>query len=97
VQIGASGANTVVTIDGKTPRQAPANGSATDWTREDGEKLKLSMQWDGARLVETLKAEDGQRVNAYSIAPDGSMVLQVTITSPRLPKPLTYRLAYKRA
>lgn len=98
VTIAGVGANTVVTIDKLPPRQAPSNGMAIDWTRPaDGEKLKLSMQWDGARLVETLKAEDGQRVNAYALSPDGqTMTLNVTITSPRLPKPLTYKLAYRK-
>ena len=86
-------------MNGLPPRSAPSNGTPIDWTRPaDGEKLKLSMQWDGARLVETLKAEDGQRVNAYTLSPDGStMTMNVTITSPRLPKPLTYKLAYRKA
>jgi hypothetical protein len=99
VTIGTSGANTVVTIDKLPARQAPSDGTPVNWTRPaDGDKLKLSMQWDSTRLVETLKAEDGQRVNAYSLSPDGAtLTMNVTITSPRLPKPVTYRLAYKKA
>ena len=99
VSIATAGANTVVTIDKLPSRQAPSDGTSIDWTRPaDGEKLKLSMQWDGARLVETLKAEDGQRVNAYSLSPDGSaLTMNVTITSPRLPKPLTYKIMYRKA
>lgn len=99
VTIATAGANTIVTVDKQPPRQAPSSGTAIDWTRPaDGEKLKLSMQWDGARLVETLKAEDGQRVNAYTLSPDGStLTMNVTITSPRLPKPLAYKLAFRKA
>ena len=80
VSIATSGANTVVTIEKLPPRSAPSNGTPVDWTRPaDGEKLKLSMQWDGARLVETLKADDGQRVNAYTLSPDGStLTMNVT-------------------
>lgn len=99
VAIATAGANTVVTIDKLPPRQAPSDGTPIDWTRPaDGEKIKLSMRWDGARLVETLKAEDGQRANAYTLSPDGSaLTMNVTITSPRLPKPLTYKVMYRKA
>ena len=98
VVIATAGANTVVTIDGQPPRQAPSSGAAIDWTRPDGEKMKLSMRWDGGQLIETFKPEDGQRLNAYALSPDGStLTMQVTISSPRLSKPLTYKLAYKRA
>ena len=98
VAIATSGANTVVTIDKLPPREAPSDGTPVDWTRADGEKFKLSMMWDGAQLVESFKAEDGQRVNTYALSPDGStMTMNVKITSPRLPKPLTYKLVFKRA
>ena len=98
VTIATEGANTVVTIDKQPPRQAPSNGTAVDWTRADGEKFKLTMTWDGGSLVESFKAEDGQRVNAYTLSPDGStLTMNVTITSPRLSKPLTYKLAFRKA
>lgn len=98
VSIATAGANTVVTIDKQPARQAPSDGTPIDWTRADGEKMKLSMRWEDGRLIETFKPEDGQRVNAYSLSPDGqTLTMNVTITSPRLPKPLTYRLAFRKA
>ena len=98
VTIATAGANTVVTVEQQPPRQAPSNGTPIDWTRPDGEKMKLSMRWENGQLVETFKPEDGQRVNAYTLSPDGStLTMNVTITSPRLSKPLTYKLAFKRA
>jgi hypothetical protein len=98
VSIATAGANTVVTIDKLPPRQAPSNGTPVDWTRADGEKMKLSMRWENGQLIETFKPEDGQRVNAYTLSPDGqTLTMNVTITSPRLPKPLTYKLAFRKA
>jgi hypothetical protein len=99
VSIATSGANTVVTIDKLPPRQAPSTGTPVSWTRPaDGEKMKLSMRWDGGHLVETFKPEDGQRVNEYSLSPDGAtLTMHVTVSSPRLPKPVTYKLAFKKA
>jgi hypothetical protein len=98
VTIATEGANTVVTIDKQPARQAPSNGTPIDWTRQDGEKMKLSMKWENGTLVETFKPEDGERVNTYSLSPDGStLTMNVRITSPRLPKPLTYKLVFKKA
>jgi hypothetical protein len=88
-----------ITMDGRAPIHTPANGTPVDWTRpEDGEKLKVSTEWENGRIEQTFQAEDGKRVNTYSISPDGRvMSILVTITSPRLPKPLTYTLRYRRA
>ena len=98
VTIATAGANTVVTIDNKPPRQAPANGTPVDWTREDGEKFKLSMSWQNGQLTESFKAEDGQRENTYVLSPDGAtMTMYVKVSSPRLSKPLTYKLLFRKA
>ncbi len=88
-----------IAMDARGPIQTPANGTPVDWTRpEDGEKLKVSTEWENGKIEQTFQAEDGRRVNSYSISPDGRvMSLQVTVTSPRLPKPLTYTLRYRRA
>ena len=99
VTIATSGANTTVTIDKLPPRTAPSNGTPINWTRPaDGEKMKLSMKWEGSHLIETFKPEDGQRVTEYSLSPDGAtLTMHVTITSPRLPKPLQYKLVFRKA
>lgn len=98
VVIASSGGNTVVTIDQKAPRSAPSNGTPVDWTREDGEKFKLSMAWPSGHLVETFKAEDGQRENTYVLSPDGAtMTMYVKVSSPRLPKPVQYKLLFRKA
>lgn len=90
--------NVTVTLDNRRPIASPANGTPIKWTREDGEVFDLSTEWENGRLEQTFKAEDGQRLNVYSISPDGNtLTMNVTITSPRLPRPLTYKLVYNRA
>ncbi|HEX2190142.1 MAG TPA: hypothetical protein VHG51_14640 [Longimicrobiaceae bacterium] len=98
VQISHNPQQVSVTMDGRPAIVTPANGTPMDWTREDGEKLKVSTEWENSALEQTFKAEDGQRVNSYTVSPDGrTLTMNVTVTSPRLPKPLTYKLVYNRA
>lgn len=87
-----------VTTDGRNPIVTPAAGTPVDWRREDGEMLKVSTEWKNQVLEQTFAAPDGRRINAYSISPDGrTLTMNVTVTSPRLAAPLTYRLVYRRA
>lgn len=85
-----------VTFDQRAAIKSPANGTPIKWTREDGEVFDLSTEWENGRLEQTFKAEDGQRVNVFSV--DGNtLTMNVTITSPRLSAPLRYKLVYNRA
>mgnify|MGYP007019851625 FL=1 len=79
------------------PVLAPADGSPVPWTRPDGERLLLSVARDGGDLVQTFVAEDGRRENRFRFQDDGTLALYVTIESPRLAAPVTYRLIYRRA
>lgn len=86
------------TFDQRAAITSPGNGTAIKWTREDGEVLDLSTAWEDGRLRQTFRAEDGQRVNVYSVSADGNtLTINVTVTSPRLPAPLTYKLVFNRA
>lgn len=77
---------------------SPGNGTPVRWRREDGEMLNVSTEWENSQLEQTFAAEDGQRVNTYSISADGNtLTMNVRITSPRLPQPLTYKLVFNRA
>jgi hypothetical protein len=84
-------------FDGHKPVQMPADGSTIRWTREDGETFDVNATWDGNRLVQTFKAEDGTRANAFSVGADGRLTMQVTLTSPQLDQPLVYTLPFSRA
>ncbi|HEX7238944.1 MAG TPA: hypothetical protein VF263_01650 [Longimicrobiaceae bacterium] len=87
-----------VVTDSRPAIVSPANGTAVAWTREDGEKLRVSTKWEGARLEQAFRAEDGQRVNSFTLSPDGrTLTMRVTVTSPRLKAPLTYNLVYRKA
>ena len=55
------------------------------------------MKLSGTTLTESFTSPDGKRVNVFTPSADGKkLMMAVTLTSAKLPKPLTYRLAYKR-
>ena len=86
------------TFDQRHAIESPANGQPVKWTREDGEKFDLSTEWQQGRLVQTFRAEDGSRTNVYTVSADGgTLTMNVTIRSPKLPQPLTYKLVYNKA
>jgi len=97
VEIGIGRSEISVAFDGRKPVQMPADGSTIRWTREDGETFDVNAAWDGDRLVQTFKAEDGTRANAFSVTADGHLTMQVTLTSPQLDQPLVYALTFSRA
>lgn len=86
-----------VRFDQRKPAEMPADGSVIKWTGEDGEQFDVFARLANARLVQTFNAEDGQRVNSFSTEDAQRLTLEVQVTSPRLPKPLTYTVHYKRA
>ena len=86
-----------VRFDARKPAEMPADGSVVKWTGEDGEQFDVFARVENARLVQTFKAEDGQRVNSFTAEDAQRLTLEVQVTSPRLPKPLTYTVRYRRA
>ena len=95
-----------VDMAGRPSVSSPANGQPVLWQRDTGatcremkgDCVRVSTEWEGGNLKQTFQAEDGRRVNVYSVSSDGkTMSMNVTITSPRLPQPLTYKLVYNRA
>ena len=85
-----------VRFDERRPIEMPADGSLIKWTREDGELFEVSARAEDARLVQTFKAEDGQRVNSFIAEDAERLTLEVQVTGPRLSKPLTYIVRYRR-
>jgi hypothetical protein len=95
-----------VDMQGRPSVSSPANGQPVLWHRETGRTcpqvrgdcVRVTTEWENGRLEQTFAAEDGQRVNVFTVSADGNtLTMNVTITSPRLPNPLTYRLVYNRA
>ena len=98
LEISYTDAQVTIKTDSRAPIVTPANGTPIKWTREDGEKFDVNTRWDKGTLAETFSAEDGQRVNTFSISPDGSVLsMHVTVTSPKLSAPLTYTVKYRRS
>ena len=97
LQIAHTPTTISVHADQAAPVVAPASGQQIRWRREDGETFDVSTEWDGPALVQTFRAEDGQRVNRYTLAPGGdTLIMTVSVTSPRLARPLTSALRYAR-
>ncbi len=86
-----------ITTDRRAAIKTPANGRPVNWTRENGEKFKVSTVWEGGKLKQTFQGKEGQRVNLYSLSADGKrLTMEVGVTSPKLPRPLTYKMVYQR-
>src|SRR5262245_57223074 len=87
-----------IAYEGRTPARAPANGSPVPWRREDGEKFEVWMKRSDGVLQHHYQAKDGKRLNAFTWSAGGdTLTLNVTLTSPRLPEPVRYRLVYLRS
>jgi sugar lactone lactonase YvrE len=98
IAINSSPEEISVTVDNQPPLRTPAKGAPVAWVGPDGGKVNASMQLVGRRLAQTFSSADGRRVNDYTLSPDGrTLTMQVTETSPRLSRPITYKQVYRRA
>lgn len=93
-------------MEGSPPLTVPTSGQPLLWHRESGvscpqvqgECVSVTTVWEADRLEQNFVAENGQRVNVFTVSPDGNtLTLNVTLTSQHLQAPLTYRLVYTRA
>jgi len=88
-----------VGFDGGNPIATPLNGDSVRWINtltQEKDEAHASMSADTVRQI--INAHDGQRENAYVFANNGaSLQMQVTVTSHRLPQPLTYKLVFRRS
>lgn len=100
------GDNVRIDMQGRPSVSSPVGSGSVLWHRETGRTcpamrgdcVRVSAEWRDGALHQTFQAEDGRRVNVYRVSADGdTLTMNVTITSPRLPQPLTYRLVYNRA
>jgi len=97
VMIERRGTDVAIGLDAGDAIVTPASGAPVRWRRPDGEVLQVSTAWEGGRLRQSFVAEDGRRDNLYSVSEDGRLLtMDVTVSSPRLPEPLRYRLVYRR-
>ena len=96
VRIAYTETDVSVQLDAAPPVTAPRDGHKVTWTRDDGKSFQLTAHLEGGALRQTFKGDEGQRTNVYKLRPDGKLAMEVTLTSPRLDKPLTYTLVFGR-
>jgi hypothetical protein len=94
-----------VDMPGYPSVSSPSNGDPVLWHRRTGRSctqmhgscVQVTTRWQDEELVQTFRSEDGQRENIFSVSADGAeLTMRVTMTSPRLPAPVVYRLIYTR-
>jgi hypothetical protein len=74
------------------------DGTPVAVTQSDGQNVKVSSIWQGSTLQRSFQAEEGLRVNSYSLDPSGkTLTLGVQLTAGKLPAPLNYQLVYRKA
>jgi hypothetical protein len=81
-----------------SPRvEAPLDGSSTPATI-NGESMRVVCALRGSALVQRFEASEGLRRNEFIAGADGrTLLLRVTVESPKLTHPLRYELHYRRA
>ena len=81
-----------------SPRvEAALDGSSTP-AMVNGEAMRVVHVLQGDTLVQRFEAAEGRRRNEFVASPDGqTLLLRVTVESPRLTHPLRYQLHYRRA
>jgi len=86
-----------IQFDGSSPVRVPLKGG-TAWTCEHGETFWVYASASPSQIVQTYKAKDGERTNEFTLSPDGnSLLLKVSVRSPKLSKVLYYSLVYSAA
>ena len=87
-----------VAFDNGDPVVTPSDGAVVPWYNALAKETdKAHVAIAGDTLRETISASDGDRENAITFGDGGARLhLRVTVTSHRLPKPLTYQLLFRR-
>jgi hypothetical protein len=72
------------------------SGAPTQWKLNDGQVFNVSAKANGEAVSLTFRSSDGERTTVYRIV-GPQFVEETTIISPRLSKPIRYRLVYNQA
>ena len=97
VEVARHGAEIAITLGSNTPSTATPGHAPATWRRDDGETVDVSLEWQGATLVQTVTSGESARVNRFDLSPDGNtLTLAVVVTGPQLQTPVQYQLTFKR-
>ncbi len=75
--------------------RTPVNGTPIQTQNAQGEPITLSTRINGNQMVRHGSRPDGARREVLTVN-GNTLVLEGTVTSPRLPRPLTYRFTFRR-
>jgi len=93
----AQGQAISIKLGGTKPSQHTPGQPPVKWRRDDGEVFDVTMEWQGAVLVQTFVSPEGQRVNRYFLSADGkALSMEVTLSGPQLSRAVRYTLTYLR-
>lgn len=96
VRISMDGDELVVVYGDNEPQRAPLDGSTRKWRNPQGETIDLKHELHGSKLVQTTWGSGGRRVMVWSFDHErGLLRVHSTMSSPRLPEPVRYRLSFK--
>lgn len=97
VLIEVDGSKVGIKIGENEKASAKIGETETVKSKDSKQSGKLTHQFDGTKLTETLSGENGTIVNVFTLSADGKTLLRdVTVTSQRMKKPLKYKLSYTR-
>jgi hypothetical protein len=97
IVISMAGNEVTVQFDQDQPITGPADGSTIDWTRDDGEKVRVTTVWHGATLQRAVAGKQATRTVRFTLDGSGQILsVEIQIVSSRLPLPVAYQLAYRR-
>jgi len=75
----------------------PSDGSVHPIQDPWDNDVRVSQRLQGSRLSQVFRAENGVLYHQFQVAPNGNrLVLNVRVTSPRLPAEARYRFTFRR-
>jgi hypothetical protein len=97
VAIEVDGSTVGIKIGDNEKATARIGETETVKSKDGKQSGQLTHLFEGGKLTEKLTGENGTVVNVLQLSADGKTLQRdVTVTSPRMKKPLKYRLVYNR-
>ncbi len=91
------GGNVTLTVNKELPFTT-GPGSPAKWKRADGDTFEVSLKDEPPGFSLSFAQDDVVRTWRLSLSSDGkTLSVEVTLSNPKLPQPLAYRLQYRKA
>jgi len=92
-----SAGNIRSTVPGYAIAVSPETGAPAPYRVED-DAIVLSQRFEGTRLVQVFRADEGgTRKNEFTLNSDGAVLtMRAMLSSPKLSAPVVYTLTYRR-